>query len=390
MNENIVISPEIYQVALITLGLFLTYFGAYLIFGRIPNDLRKSVYTTSRRLMGSAFLVLAIAIFIFFAMGIDDLSQRYRIALNISCYHIAAKLFTASFVTLIGVEPVLYKFNRYKLYSILTYTFPFIVWFTLFINDHQILMITQVSAGLMLLFGIMVDIAFFFRNYRRALVIGEYCYADGVGVHISWMIKSVYSIVGVGITSSVVALLSWITPQWVLFLYLIYFVGVCMYIFSKLLHFTTIFSDMAKQRLKLAPSEEFLLKQQLSSEMYHYLQKQTLEWVGKKKFCNNKVTIITASSQIGTNRSYLSIYINTTYQCSFKLWVSKLRINEAKDLMVSKPQMTITAIAKQVGFVSLTSFTHAFKSLEGVSPKEWARVNRLQISDDLSRDPQPM
>ncbi|MFI3317167.1 MAG: helix-turn-helix domain-containing protein [Rikenellaceae bacterium] len=328
--------------------------------------------------MGTAFLVISLSIFAYFTFGIYDMLPKYRIALNISCYYIASKLIASSFLIVIGQKRLLRGVRKRLLVTL--YAFPLITWATVFVDNAQLVFVVQSVMSVLLFICIINDIIFFFKQYREVVINGEYYYAEGIGVHISWVLRSVYAIVGIGVCSSTMALLSHRMPTWGLFIFLLCFIFVCMYIFNQLLHFTNIYSDMVDKSSNIDPLLEVdIRKSTLSEQMLEQIAQQVDLWIQSKEFCRNKMNIITAAQQLGSNRLYLSTYINTMHKCTFRSWVSRLRINEAKRLMVEKPQMTITQIAEEVGFVSLTSFTHAFKNVEGISPKEWAAENSAQV-----------
>lgn len=371
-------TQETYRIYLQILACFLAYFGAYLILGKIPQRLLRSAYHNSRHYMGAAFLVISLSIFAYFTFGIYDMLPKYRIALNISCYYIASKLIASSFLIVIGQKRLLRGVRKRLMVAL--YAFPLITWATVFVDNAQLVFVVQSVMSVLLFICIINDIIFFFKLYREVVVNGEYYYAEGIGVHISWVLRSVYAIVGIGVCSSTMALLSHRMPTWGLFIFLLCFIFVCMYIFNQLLHFTNIYSDMVDKSSNIDPLLEVdIRKSTLSEQMLEQIAQQVDLWIQSKEFCRNKMNIITAAQQLGSNRLYLSTYINTMHKCTFRSWVSRLRINEAKRLMVEKPQMTITQIAEEVGFVSLTSFTHAFKNVEGISPKEWAAENSAQV-----------
>lgn len=77
------------------------------------------------------------------------------------------------------------------------------------------------------------------------------------------------------------------------------------------------------------------------------------------------------SMELRTNRTYLSEYINTTYNKSFRDWITDLRIEYAKRLMSQKPQLKIQEIAELSGFLSTSHFNRTFREKEGCSPVKW-------------------
>lgn len=97
------------------------------------------------------------------------------------------------------------------------------------------------------------------------------------------------------------------------------------------------------------------------------------EWIKQKGFLNSRITIIQLSKIIGVNRTYLSNHINMIYGMNFNLWLNRMRIDEAKQLIKLSPKRNLSEIAVQIGFTDLAHFSKQFKLHEGVSPSEWRK-----------------
>ncbi len=124
--------PQLYLASLFGIACLLFYFGIHLIIGKMPSKLKKSAYHISRAYMGSAYVVVALSIMIFFSCKLYHLSDNYRHAYNLSIYFCAATLMAISFMTLIDNKPgwsaVKYK---YRLLSILIYPAPHVCLYNL-------------------------------------------------------------------------------------------------------------------------------------------------------------------------------------------------------------------------------------------------------------------
>ena len=99
----------------------------------------------------------------------------------------------------------------------------------------------------------------------------------------------------------------------------------------------------------------------------------TLEaWLEKEKpFLNPDFQLSDLRQVLPLNRTYLSQLINTEYGCSFFQWVNKLRIEEAKRLLIENPEMTIEEVSKQSGFSYRRNFSRTFGEKTGMTPSEW-------------------
>ncbi len=119
----------------------------------------------------------------------------------------------------------------------------------------------------------------------------------------------------------------------------------------------------------------------LSDELYNQIKAELDKWVDRKEYNKSNVTIISVSSDIGTNRTYLSSYINSTYNCSFKVWIRNLRIEEAKRLLLCNDNSyTVESIALKTGFASQTSFIHVFRNTEGLPPAAWKAAKHVNLN----------
>lgn len=368
---------ESYALALIILASMLLYFGLYLMLGAIPKKLKGSAYQSARRYMGSAFLVIVFAVVFYFTMDLDEKLTKYRVALNLSSYFIASKLFAASFFTLLGVKA---SFTNPKLVvsHILSLLYPItLISCTLIIDEAEINRIIDQVAAILLFVNIIIEVIIFFKLYRRFISQGSLFYGKESYTHFRWMLRSVYFIIIAGVACAYFALYSTVIPKYILFCFLVYFVATCIYIFNSFLHFATTYGEMQEKspHRETVPTID-ITKTPLSPETYRYLNNQTFKWIQNKEYCKAGITILSTASELGTNRLYLSHFINLTYGCSFRIWISNLRIAEAKEIMSREPYTKITSVAHRVGFTSLTSFTHAFKSSEQTSPSEWLKGQR--------------
>lgn len=94
-------------------------------------------------------------------------------------------------------------------------------------------------------------------------------------------------------------------------------------------------------------------------------------------FLRNDLKIGDVVKEVGSNRTYVSSYINRTFHCSFSDYMNNLRIEYAKKLLTSSPCNTkLTQIAEESGFTNEPSFYRNFKKFTGMTPADWLRRER--------------
>jgi AraC-like DNA-binding protein len=140
----------------------------------------------------------------------------------------------------------------------------------------------------------------------------------------------------------------------------------------------------------IAPSEPSASKESSSptiSEPHHPEEKRHSQnndvikekialWKESKGYLKLGITIQDLSREIGVNRTYLSNYINETYQTNFNGWVNDLRIEEAKQKIIQSPDINLSDLAEMAGFADQAHFSKQFKLKEGIPPSVWKKDHR--------------
>ncbi|MCR9226012.1 MAG: helix-turn-helix domain-containing protein [Flavobacteriaceae bacterium] len=100
-----------------------------------------------------------------------------------------------------------------------------------------------------------------------------------------------------------------------------------------------------------------------------------------KIYRNNTLCLDDLADHIKENRYKVSQVINTFFSKNFYSFLNEYRIEEAKDLLVEDPSLSVKAIMYEVGFNSKNSFYSAFKKITGYSPNDY----RAAVSTNFDR-----
>lgn len=115
---------------------------------------------------------------------------------------------------------------------------------------------------------------------------------------------------------------------------------------------------------------------------YHAeMARRITEWTEREGYCQPGITLSELSSQLCTNRTYLSAYINRVYRMNFRDWVSALRIEFAKRMMMLQPHLKNQEVAERSGFLSMSHFIRTFSEKEGCSPARWRKENHGEVKN---------
>lgn len=99
-------------------------------------------------------------------------------------------------------------------------------------------------------------------------------------------------------------------------------------------------------------------------------------WIEKGKHLRAGVTVQEAANEMKVPRYQLTAWIKTTGQEMFGSWLSNLRIEEAKQLMIQHPEWSNDVIAERCGFTSRSYFQTVFKKQTGVTPANYLQSQK--------------
>lgn len=96
------------------------------------------------------------------------------------------------------------------------------------------------------------------------------------------------------------------------------------------------------------------------------------QWMNDKKpYLNPNFQLNDLRAVLPINRTYLSQFVNSNYNCSFYQLVNHYRVEEAKRILIENPKIRISEVASSCGYSSSTVFTRAFVQETGMTPREW-------------------
>lgn len=97
-----------------------------------------------------------------------------------------------------------------------------------------------------------------------------------------------------------------------------------------------------------------------------------------KLYLDCNISLTKLSSYIKCPSHIVSIVINNTCKMSFIQLINSYRVEAAKDLLLKNDESTsISSIALEVGFNSVSTFNRAFKKIEGVTPSHFQKLNKI-------------
>ncbi len=172
---------------------------------------------------------------------------------------------------------------------------------------------------------------------------------------------------------SLSAIAAFYIPQNLLYLYIVVPIVYSFMVF-KLINFATMRIDKIRSNNLNADKKQEPAKVQKIKDVAEKLEPMVERWVSEKRFCREGLNIKDVATEMGTNQTYLSYYLNNKLSVSFQTWLNTLRIEESKVLMASKEKLSIEEIGIRVGIPQNYNFSRWFKMITDMTPFQYRRM----------------
>ena len=90
----------------------------------------------------------------------------------------------------------------------------------------------------------------------------------------------------------------------------------------------------------------------------------------RENFCDPNISLITTAQHVGMSAAHFSNVFSQTTGRPFISYLTNLRMQRAKELL-QKTDMRLADIAMEIGYNEPNYFSHVFRKMEGMTPKEY-------------------
>ena len=127
--------------------------------------------------------------------------------------------------------------------------------------------------------------------------------------------------------------------------------------------------------------------QQLSEDRRNFIQNSLDQWCMDLGYKNCNVNMLTLSHTLCISKNELSLFFDQCLHSNFRIWLSEIRLNAAKKMMLEYPDYSNDIISAECGFSARTYLYRIFKSKEGCTPTEWREGQVANAApDDKKQD----
>lgn len=111
--------------------------------------------------------------------------------------------------------------------------------------------------------------------------------------------------------------------------------------------------------------------QRLSAERTAFIQAALDKWCADMGYKDSSVNMLTLSHSLDINKNELTQFFSQCQNTTFRIWLSEIRFNAAKRMMIEYPDYSNDIISSECGFSSRSYLYRVFKEKEGCTPIAW-------------------
>ncbi len=345
--------------------------GIVLLFGKVPLTEEYLPYRKAKRCLATTYFVMGFNLVVWLAIS----SSADWKALNpyVECadfifFYLEGILFFSTFFYLLDEKYMLWR-NGCKIWGIFLASVFLLVSSTFGVFGKAGAWVSWIS----FLTFFMQYVKFLWRFYvlydekRRKL---DNYFAEDMQRFMFWLKKSLFLIVLTGV-------LSFTTLLWGIiynYLFQIYVISANFYIAISFINYATTYGKLNNAEVTDRDVMETDTEERLEIDNYEQLFGEHVKtWLSDRKYLAPQLTIDDLAAAMGTNKLYMSRYINRKYGVNFSTWITQLRLEEAKEYMRKNPNVKQEEVAIHSGFSSSSYFSRVFSRFENMTPTAWRK-----------------
>lgn len=364
----------LYEYSLWTALPLMIFFGAYFLLARTPDKAIFDNYLRSRRIMGCALLLLSAnyAVHLFTEIRLRDIDAA--ILMNLSTYFLCYWLFSSALTTLLDRFYVTRRRMATHLAQWLLFTLAAGIILKWLPEGTTQKIGLFVMAAWLVCYGLTLARRLI-KAYRRAVRLFDDTLSDDIAAYIRWLSIFTYWAVIFGVGCGLLTFL----PDRYIFLWVFSSIPFYVYLFCSYMNYL-LFYEQVERALEAdtltepaaaddTPEPAAAMPTSIRADIAARLE----EWIAADGYTRPGLTITDVANDLLTNRTYLSGYINTTYDTTFREWITRLRIEYAKRLLLGSPELTVQDVSERSGFLSTSHFIRIFKERTACPPAKWRK-----------------
>lgn len=365
MEEDVIIIHILKLIVYAVLALMLFFL-------KMPENPELKNYVISRRIIAIAYLCLVFSNIMHLMMGKRDLTDFSLMNFSARFVFVAslqALLFTYSLITLIDARYVTQNRVLKQLAFISIFYVPALA--GMITNNGEVLQIGVYFFSAYYAFLLFYYTYVFRKKEKQFHRASDNFFSDDETRRVQW-VQTIFYIAVFLIGIWALAVVVFPKEEWLESLFSIVCIFVYFYFGVKYINYIPDFYVL--QPVVLCPDEKEADDSTTETSCNDgNLTQRLQQWVENKSFTQNGINISDLATQLNTNRTYLSNYINSREGVNFNTWLNRLRIEESKAMLLSNPDISFSELSSNLGYPNQSVFSRQFSVVEGITPSAWRK-----------------
>lgn len=351
--------------------------GIVLLFGKVPLAAEYLPYRKAKRCLATAYFIMGLNLVVYLVIS----SSADWKALNpyIKCadfifFYLEAIFFFSTFFYLLDEKYMSWR-NFRKDWAVFLLSVALMITSTVGVFGKVGAWVSWFPFFMFFVQYVMFLKRFYILYNEKRRKLDNY-FAEDMQQFMSWIKKSIILIILTSVLSFT-TLLGGIIYN---YLFQIYVISANFYIAISFINYAAMYGKLNsaevtdRERMETDTEEQKISQ---ADNYEHLFGEQVKRWLSEKRFLAPQLTIDDLAAEMGTNKLYMSRYINRKHGDNFSTWITKLRLEEAKSYMRENPNVKQEEVAIHSGFSSSSYFSRVFSRFESMTPAAWRKEQNV-------------
>lgn len=351
--------------------------GIVLLFGKVPLAAEYLPYRKAKRCLATTYFIMGFNLVTWLAIS----SSADWKALNpyIKCadfifFYLEAIFFFSTFFYLLDEKYMSWR-NFSKDWAIFLLSVVLMITSTIGVFGKVDAWVSWFPFFIFFVQYVLLLRRFNILYHEKRMKLEKY-FAEDMQQFMSWIKKSIILVILTSVLSFT-TLLGGIIYN---YLFQVYVISANFYIAISFINYAAMYGKLNSAEVTDKERMETDKEEQKISQTDNYEQlfgEQVKIWLSEKRFLAPQLTIDDLAAEMGTNKLYMSRYINRKHGANFSTWITQLRLEEAKNYMRENPNVKQEEVAIHSGFSSSSYFSRVFSRFESMTPAAWRKEQNV-------------
>lgn len=351
--------------------------GIVLLFGKVPLAAEYLPYRKAKRCLATTYFIMGLNLVVYLVIS----SSADWKALNpyIKCadfifFYLEAIFFFSTFFYLLDEKYMSWR-NFRKDWAVFLLSVALMITSTIGVFGKVGAWVSWFPFFMFFVQYVMFLRRFYILYNEKRRKLDNY-FAEDMQQFMSWIKKSIILI----ILTSVLSFTTLLGGVIYNYLFQIYVISANFYIAISFINYAAMYGKLNsaevtdRERMETDTEEQKISQ---ADNYEHLFGEQVKRWLSEKRFLAPQLTIDDLAAEMGTNKLYMSRYINRKHGDNFSTWITKLRLEEAKSYMRENPNVKQEEVAIHSGFSSSSYFSRVFSRFESMTPSAWRKEQNV-------------